>query len=228
MIIGNGLLATQFRQDFSDPKGWIIFASGVSNSGTTYRGEFDRERGLLKEAIEIRKPIAYFSTCSISDQTLKKTQYVQHKSLMEEIVRSTKHHAIFRLPQVVGHTRNPHTLTNFIYNKITNGEPLQVWKQARRNLLDVSDIGAVVRFFLQKSAEPNKTIELAAPTNISVLNLVAIFEEVLQKRARVQLIEGGSAYPVDSSQFVAIAKHLGLNCSSDYYPAIIQKYYGKP
>jgi len=147
---------------------------------------------------------------------------------MEEIVRSTKHHAIFRLPQVVGHTRNPHTLTNFIYNKITNGEPLQVWKQARRNLLDVSDIGAVVRFFLQKSAEPNKTIELAAPTNISVLNLVAIFEEVLQKRARVQLIEGGSAYPVDSSQFVAIAKHLGLNCSSDYYPAIIQKYYGKP
>jgi len=115
MIIGTGLIAQAFIQHFEDDPNVIIFASGVSNSRENRSQAFLRERQMLIEALSFQKMLVYFSTCSVCDPELQTSPYVMHKKEMEVFVaHSAKDYAIFRLPQVVGETPNPNTLTNYL------------------------------------------------------------------------------------------------------------------
>ena len=120
MIVGNGLIASSFKSYFEDDPSVIIFASGVSNSAELDCEAFLRERKMLEEALALDKYICYFSTCSVNDPELLNSPYVAHKKEMEAVVSAAGDYAIFRLPQVVGKTPNPNTLTNYIYNQVTS------------------------------------------------------------------------------------------------------------
>src|SRR5258705_3696024 len=104
MVIGNGLVAKRFESYNEDDK-FLVCASGVSNSKTTNLDAYNREIGLLKEAMRQHndKTICYFSTCSIYDKEEKNSAYIQHKISIENMIRSVaKQYRIFRISNLAG------------------------------------------------------------------------------------------------------------------------------
>ncbi len=117
MVVGSGMIATRF-QNYKDDDRFVIFASGVSNSATKSADEFDREKQLLVQAKKLNtgKRFIYFSTCSIYDESLIHSLYVQHKLQMESLVaKHTGGFTIFRVSNPIGFTENKHTLLNFFH-----------------------------------------------------------------------------------------------------------------
>jgi len=227
MIVGHGLIATAFRSsDFENDPNVVIYASGVSNSGEVRNEAFLREKAMLVEVLASGKFICYFSTCSVNDPELQDTPYVVHKKEMEALVSSAKDYVIFRLPQVVGRTPNPNTLTNFIYNKIMSGEQFHVWQHAKRNLIDVDDVALIVNYLVRNASVNKITVNVASPDSISIATLVSIFELVLNKKAHYDLVDAGGTYPIDIGLTSAVASQAGVKFDGSYIERLIRKYYG--
>ena len=226
MIIGHGLISTAFRKYYDTDPGVVVFASGVSNSRETRPGEFQRERRMLEEAVDGAPMLLYFSTCSIHDPELQQTPYVRHKQEMEALVATARRHAIFRLPQVVGLTPNPNTLTNYLHERISTGTPFQVWRHAKRNLIDVEDVASVVRFLMHDDWAQGRTMNVASPFYTSIPELVAVFEDVLGRKAECSEVDAGGSYPIDTTVAVEAARHCGVRFDEGYVRRLITKYYG--
>lgn len=228
MIIGNGLIASAFKSYFVDDPEVIVFASGVSNSQESRGAEFLRENQMLNECMSCKKKfIVYFSTCSVNDPELLDAPYVVHKKKMETLVRSAKNYAIFRLPQVVGKTPNPNTLTNYLYRQIISGSNFKVWRHATRNLIDVDDVASIVSYLVRASLVSGITTNIASPFTISIPQLVSIFELVLDKKASCTLVDAGGAYTVDSVLATEVANLAGVDFDEAYIEKLIRKYYGE-
>jgi nucleoside-diphosphate-sugar epimerase len=225
MIVGNGLLAAAFSDDFTERVDTVIFASGVSNSQECDSAAFIRERVLLEKVLQKEKKVVYFSTCSLYDPELKNSPYVKHKREMEALVRQTSRHAIFRLPQVVGKTLNARTLTNFLHIKIMRGEHFDVWRHAKRNLIDVSDVALIARSLLDDKRLERLVVNIACPVSLSIIELIKVFEMVLKKKADYSIIESGGAYDIDTEVAASIAKRIGINFDDAYIERVVRKYY---
>lgn len=225
MIVGNGLIAKSFKSYFETDLDFIVFASGVSNSSETSAVEFLRERSLLLEAIDQNKFLLYFSTCSIYDTELNNSLYVKHKKEMEALVSESRKYTIFRLPQVVGKTENPNTLTNYIYNHIVHGIKFQVWKKAYRNLIDVRDVATIVNYLVRSTQVNNQIVNVACPFSISIPTLVSTFESVLGVAAQYDLIDSGGSYLIDTNLVSKVADELDIDFDADYVNKLIRKYY---
>lgn len=118
MIIGNGDIARAIK----DKKGLLFFASGVSNSQETRESEYKREIDLLLKQNK-NKHIVYFSSLAIF---YSETRYAEHKRQVEGLIKKNfKHYTIIRLGNITWGT-NPHTLINFIRNKIKNKEKFKI------------------------------------------------------------------------------------------------------
>jgi len=227
MIIGNGLIAKAFAPQFAHDDQVAVFASGVSFSGEARDDQFDRERSLLREVLATRRYVVYFSTCSVKDPELAETPYVVHKRAMEELVRQCERYAIFRLPQVVGVTLNPTTLTNYIFGKVSSGERFKIWLHARRNIIDVDDVASIGTSLLRSREADNATTNIVCPFSISVLDLVKTFEEVLDTKADYECVTAGGSYEIDATRAADVARSLGIAFDDDYIRRVIRKYYGR-
>lgn len=147
-----------------------VFASGVSNSSETDPAAFEREARLLVKALdEARGRFVYFSTCSVTDPDRAETHYVRHKLRMERLIAERDEYLILRLPQVVGRTDNPHTLSNYLASGIRNAEPLRIWVKAVRCLIDVEDVARVTLHLVERRLETNAVLDLAPPENVTLL-----------------------------------------------------------
>lgn len=227
MIVGSGLIAKAFQSRKSaDCNKTVIFASGVSNSSERDVSAFAREKLLLRDTLlkHDGDKIIYFSTCSIEDPELKHSPYCKHKMEMENLVRTSSDFSIFRLPQVVGKTSNPHTLTNFIYNQIKSGCEFKVWLNAKRCLIDVEDVVSIVTTLIHRNID---TVNIASPFSISILDLVKIFEMVLEKNANYSIVEAGGAYLIDTDLALSVASSIGVLFDENYVEKVIRKYYAK-
>ncbi len=226
MIIGNGLLARAFAPAFTDHPTVAVFASGVSNSKEERPEAFERERLLLEAALARPRQLLYFSTCSIDDPALQRSPYVLHKRAMEALIAARRADAaVFRLPQVVGRTPNPYTLTNYLAQHIESGAPFQLWSLARRNLVDVADVATIVAQLLRDDGAAGRVTNVACPFSVAVPELVAIFEAVLGKRANYHSVAAGGCYPIDVAAAMAAAERAGLRIGADYIDNLIRKYY---
>ncbi|HET7099046.1 MAG TPA: hypothetical protein VFI61_02340 [Patescibacteria group bacterium] len=124
MIIGKGDIASVLK----DKKGFIFFASGVSNSAETRETEYKREENLLLEQNK-KTHLVYFG--SLSAFYNPNTQYSRHKKHMEDLVKENfKHYTIVRLGNITW-GKNPHTLINYFRNASKNGEKLKIWDTYR-------------------------------------------------------------------------------------------------
>ena len=226
MIIGNGLLANAFAHYYADYVEVVIFASGVSNSRESREEAFLREKQLLTNALDAHRFIVYFSTCSVDDPELSSTPYCVHKKQMELLVRRAERYAIFRLPQVVGFTPNPNTLTNYLYKQVTSGTAFQVWRHAKRNLIDVDDVASIANHMISNSFSENITTNIATPFPISILDLVKTFELVLGKKANYIIVDTGGTYEIDVDLAVEVASKFGIDFDEIYVENLIRKYYG--
>ena len=225
MIIGNGLLAKAFLPYYEHDPEVLVFASGVSNSRETRAEEFAREKVMLDAACQQGKELIYFSTCSVHDPELAHSPYVMHKLEMEAMVAALPHFAVLRLPQVVGHTPNPHTLTNFLHHQITTGQQFHIWRNARRNLIDIDDIAKIAVWLISHHDADDIITNIAAPFSITIPALVAIFEEVLGIQSNCDIVEAGGKYQIDTGLAVATAPKAGVDFHDFYVRDLIRKYY---
>lgn len=228
MVVGHGLLGTAFLPRYGGDPGVVVFASGVANSSESDPRAFARERELLQRtrrgAPEAK--LVYFSTCSVDDPERRDTPYAVHKRAMEDLVREAPRHLVVRLPQVVGRTTNPHTLTNALCNAILEGGLVTVWQFAERNLLDVDDVVAIVGALLDDDGLGSGTVVVAGPETVPVPTLVALFEKVLGRRART-LVEPRGAHPViDGTLAARYAARAGVSFTPGYTERLLRKYYG--
>lgn len=226
MIIGGGLLARSFASRFGDDPEVTVFASGVSNSLESRAPEFEREHALLSDVLA-RNPcrLVYFGSCGVTGQPDDLTPYMRHKQRMEAMVLASDDGLVLRLPQVVSHTDNPHTLTNFLHERILSGQSFTVWARAQRNLIDIDDIVAIGTSLIAGSKLPSRTIAIASSWSLPMPEIVSIFERILRKQARYTVEDRGSPLSIDTTVAVAEAGKLGIDFGPGYVDRILRKYY---
>ena len=227
MIVGKGLLARAFEPYFGKDPHVVIFASGVSNSLESRPSEFERERSLLHDLLDkSARRFVYFGSCGVTASERELTPYMQHKQAMETLVRSAPGGLVLRLPQVVGKTGNPHTLTNFLKDRIASGEHFTVWSRAERNLVDIDDI---VKIGAKVATDSNDTVtmmSIAATNSLLMPEIVKIFESVLGKRANFSVVEKGEPMRIDTLLTKEVCTELGIDLGEGYIESVIRKYYG--
>ncbi|MEI7911050.1 MAG: NAD-dependent epimerase/dehydratase family protein [Verrucomicrobiota bacterium] len=225
MLIGTGLLAQAFLTPFAQREDVCIYAAGVSNSGCTSSLEFERERKLLTQTLLSQSHVGafvYFGTCSVRDPVAKNTPYVRHKLAMEHLVAAHPRHLILRLPQIAGRTPNPHTLLNYLYARISRSEGFELWKNAKRNIIDIDDVAAIAGQIIADKSLRNLTLNIANPVCDSIVDIVAAMERAVGKPALCQVIDLGSGYQIDVS---AISGMAAARFGHDYLERVIGKYY---
>ncbi len=230
MIVGSGLMAGAFAREYAADGRILVYAAGVADSSCDEAREFARERGRLEAAmgqgpLGPRATVIYFGTCSVSDPDVADSPYVRHKLAMEALVRARGPHLILRLPQVAGHTPNPHTLLNYLYARIKRSERFAVWGGARRGVVDVADVAAVAGALLRSGADA-EVVNVAPDRRHSIEEIVAAFERVTGKRAIYDVLARGSAFSIDTARIAPLLGAAGVDFGGDYLERTLRRYYG--
>ena len=227
MIVGQGLLARAFAPRYMDDPRVTIFASGVSNSREADPDAFERERALLAPLLDGRTRVVYFGSCaSAMADASAATPYMRHKRAMEELVAGSPDGLVLRLPQVVGSTPNPNTLTNFLRDHILNGSPFTVWANAERNLIDVDDVVAIGTHLIDTAgSRSNRAFSVASADPLPMPAIISIFEHVLGRKAICSTEPLGGPLRIDAAAAFAAAGKLGIDLGRGYAEAVIRKYY---
>ncbi len=129
MIIGHGDIAGALKKipEKTAKKGWIFFASGVSNSQETRESEYQREKNLLLQQNKNRHLVYFSSLCIFYSNS----RYARHKIEMEKLVKDNfKKYTIMRLGNITW-GKNPHTLINYFRGAKKRGEKLEIWDTYR-------------------------------------------------------------------------------------------------
>ena len=222
-VIGSGMLASVFRN--SETKRNIkLFCSGVSNSLETRYGEFHREEALLSNNMSQVDTLVYFSTCSIYEETGVQSPYTSHKKKMENIVLSSPRNYVFRLPQVIGRSRNKTTLINFLAKNILTGKVYPLYHNVRRNLIDVEDVRSLTLHVINQGLPPG-IHNCAMPKSHTVSEIVKILEDLIGLPSQ-HIEKGGQKNSFPESKLVADAVAIGVvEYSCDYLERTLEKYY---
>lgn len=227
MVIGNGMLANSFK-DYELDNSVVIFCSGVSNSLCVEKSNYDREFSLLKTVLAENKEklFVYFSTCSIDDLSLRGNMYIKHKIEIEDYIKlNSNNFVIARLSNVVGFSKNIHTVLNFFFISISKSIPFDLWKESYRNLIDVAHVKEIVSYVIDNNLFTNKTINIANKISVSSLSIVEKIEEFLQTKAEYQIIDKGVKYNIDISEIEPIVLKLNVNFTENYIESLLKKYY---
>ncbi|MFO1305827.1 MAG: NAD-dependent epimerase/dehydratase family protein [Burkholderiales bacterium] len=226
MIVGSGMLARAF-EPLAGRTDVLVHAAGVSNSRCTDAGAFERERRAVERSLELGKRadrLLYFSTCSVDDPVDGTTPYARHKLAMEALVARHPGHVIVRLPQVVGDTPNPHTLINYLRDRIVSGERFAVWGGARRNLIDCDDVRAIVLALLDSGAS-GIVANVANPEDYAVRDIVEALERATGRRASYDVVDRGGGHAIDISLIRPLIASSGVAFGPGYLDRVIGKYY---
>lgn len=217
-------------ESYRDKEGFIIFASGVSDSTNADTTAFEREMKLITDTIENNrdKLLVYFSTCSINDPSMQDSAYVQHKIKMEDfIIQNHASFIIFRLTNPIGKTKNTHTVVNyFIKNMIENHE-FTVWKNAGRNIIDIDDMYLICNEILQRNLFINTVINIANPKNYPVRFIIETIEKHFAISGNYTLLDKGGAPIIDITAVEPLFTKFNINFNEQYLPDLLQKYFPK-
>ncbi len=219
MIVGNGLIASAFIKARFHSTRHLIFASGVSNSMETDPAFYHREIVLIKNHLAKNTTFVYFSTTSIFDPTKQGSIYINHKKEIENLIREKANSfVIVRLPIMVGHTHNPHTLVNYLVNAIINQRPIQLHKNACRHILDIDDLVALLNPYIV-----NKFVQLQlnipGSEKITIPNLVHEIETTLNAHGQYSWLDMGACYDIPEDAGLSIYIKDGR-----YIQKVLQKY----
>ena len=226
MVIGKGLIAGAFKALENDPD-VLVFASGVSNSSLNSATDFEREMNLVRESLNDSQRFVYFSTVSVFDDSLAQLPYIVHKLNVERFIsENARTFCIVRLPNVVGRSGNPHTLTNSIFSSFQKGEPITVHKNASRFLMDIDDISAIIPQLVADKRFHNTTVNACFDNRIRMPELMKIFSDVLKADIKTIELERGNTYDVENGDFRSFLQTLNFSVSADYTRRLIEKYYG--
>lgn len=228
MVIGSGVIANRFI-DYSLQSKYLIFAGSVNDSAMMDESRIHEEESAVRNALPTHGDaiFVYFSICSISDQDVTHTPYVQHKVRMEKFVQeSAKKFLIFRLPQVMGLSDAKSSLVNDLVDAISNQKPFELWQNAQKNLIDIDDVHEIVGEVLRREICLNKIINVASTHQTSVLQLVRDIEDFIGFSANYLLASKGTSYALDVSEIKPILSDLRIDFGEAYIRSSLNKYFG--
>lgn len=226
MIVGSGMIAQAFQPFAERLDDVCVYAYGVSNSTCDDTESFLREELALSEAIKRHRHLVfvYFGTCSVGDVEMQASPYVMHKLRMEEMVCAHGRSLIVRLPQVAGFSRNQKTLINFLSHCVVNELPFELWVNAWRNIIDVTDISATVMQMLDDVKFINRIVNVANTTSYSMKEIVFALENIFNKKAVYRSVERGSSYSIDTTVAKIYMDAAGVKFGADYLYKVIERY----
>ena len=231
MIIGSGLIARAFENEYLDVNDVVIFASGVSNSQCSDVKEFEREKTMIQDALTqyTHANFIYFSTTSIFDENLQSSPYVEHKRSIENFLLThptSSRILILRLPIVAGVTPNKHTLLNFLVDKISSGIEFKVFAKAFRNIIDIEDVVKICNALINSDIPRGRALNVCNPKSIKMTDLVPLIEDVVGKKAIFSLVDkGGGQAQIDTSETTSFMRRSGVEFGQDYIFEMLKKYY---
>ena len=186
-IVGTGFIANKFKKylKFIQKNKITIYAAGISNSLDVNKKNLNNELLRFTKFVNLnKKKLIYISTYSVNDNSRKKRPYVKNKIIIENIIKKIcSRYLIIRLPEIVGKNKNPHTLTNFFYDNIIKGKSFTIFKNSRRNLLDIDDAIKNSIKLIKANKENKKIMNLLNKKFYTPLQIVKNFETILQKKA---------------------------------------------
>jgi len=148
MIMGNGDIASVLK----DREDRLYFVSGVSNSAETRQSEYQREIDMLLKQ-DKTKHIVYVSSLCVF---YLDSQYARHKRLMEDLIKENfKYYTIMRIGNITW-GKNPHTIINYLTNRIKNGEPVEI-RDEYRYIVDEDEFLYWINMIPPWSCEMNVT-----------------------------------------------------------------------
>tara|TARA_B000000460_G_scaffold35875_1_gene22335 strand:- start:31 stop:738 length:708 start_codon:yes stop_codon:yes gene_type:complete len=232
-VHGSGFIAKNLKRiKLRKLKKVVIYAAGVSNSKSKDKKKFLRERKKIQTFLNNHNKehlFIYISTISVLDNYLKKDNYTRNKIIIENLIKkSLNNFLILRLPQIVGKSNNPHTLTNFIYRKILSEQRFKVWSNVKRNLIDIDDLIKIVKQIISTKLKPGNVINILNPNSIYVEEIVNIMGDIVKKNPKYILLEykpkkKGNLKIQSSSKFnLNIKKYFK---DKNYFKNILKKYY---
>lgn len=222
MIIGKGLIATQFLQHDRDDV--VYFASGVSNSSETDKNQFLREENLVRETLNKypKQLFIYFSTCSIYDSSKYNSLYVLHKLHMEELIKeNAENYLILRVSNAVGEGGNPNLLMNYLARQIKSNATITIHNNATRNLVDVEDVRDITLQYIA-SNNWNKIVNVAYIENFFIPEIIQSFEENLNLKTNIISEDKGEHYSIDVHE---LDYDFTIQDKYEYLANLIKKYY---
>ena len=232
-VHGSGFIAKNLKRiKLRKLKKVVIYAAGISNSKSKDKKKFLRERKKIQTFLNNHNKehlFIYISTISVLDNYLKKDNYTRNKVIIENLIKkSLNNFLILRLPQIIGKSNNPHTLTNFIYRKILSEQRFKVWSNVKRNLIDIDDLIKIVKQIISTKLKPGNVINILNPNSIYVEEIVNIMGDIVKKNPKYILLEykpkkKGNLKIQSSSKFnLNIAKYFK---DKNYFKKILEKYY---
>lgn len=225
MVVGNGLIASLFKENYRSDV--VFFASGVSNSLEKELKQFEREENLIKDTLKENpeKIFVYFSTCSIYDSSKNGSDYVLHKLKMEQIVKSdAKQFLILRVSNAVGKGGNPNLLINYLMRCAQDENTINVHTKASRNLIDAEDVKNITEHLLSENYL-NQIVNVAYLQNYSVVEILEIIERFYHKKLDLNLVKSGSGYDINIPEIENYFRENNLTSKEDYLMTILKKYY---
>ena len=232
-VHGSGFIAKNLKRiKLRKLKKVVIYAAGVSNSKSKDKKKFLRERKKIQTFLNNHNKehlFIYISTISVLDNYLKKDNYTRNKVIIENLIKkSLNNFLILRLPQIIGKSNNPHTLTNFIYRKILSEQRFKVWSNVKRNLIDIDDLIKIVKQIISTKLKPGNVINILNPNSIYVKKIVNIMGDIVKKKPRYILVKYKPKMKENlkiqsSSKFnLNIAKYFK---DKNYFKKTLKKYY---
>ena len=106
-----------------------------------------------------------------------------------------------------------------------SGEKFQLWKNVRRNLIDVSDVQAQISIILRDNLALNNVVNICSDRDHTAAELVGVLEKVTGRVARYATVENledhdHPAVIVKNEHYTSV---LGTN--DGYLELVLRKYY---
>ncbi len=215
-----------------DISGWdndILFSSGVSNSEEKDEKNFQKEVDLVKSnlaRLTSKGSFVYFSTTSIFNPLKKSNPYVLHKLKIEKLIKdSNLNYLIIRLPNLVGFSANPNTLTNYFAESIRLGRAINLNQKAFRHLIDASDLSGILNDVKNNFGKNKHIINIETDRPISAQQIILYMEDAIQKKAIINPSAENEDLEKIDSHFDDSSINYIWKLREDYHKSLLKKYY---
>lgn len=212
--------------------GWdndILFSSGVSNSGEKDEKNYKKETDLVKfHLAKLIHPASfvYFSTTSIFDSLKKGNSYILHKINIENLIKASNvNFLIIRLPNLVGFSSNPNTLTNYFSDCIRLERTIRLNRNAIRHLIDVADLPSILIDIKSNFGKCKMTVNVETDRPLSAQQILSLIEDVMMKKAYIHpSAENADLENNDDSLKISTINYI-WKIREEYHRNLLKKYY---
>ncbi|MFF1833404.1 NAD-dependent epimerase/dehydratase family protein [Streptomyces sp. NPDC058231] len=239
-IIGSGFLARNLGGRLGRHPGVTIYAAGPSGGGVSDADAFARDAERLYATVaECRADgsrLVYLSTSSVglygrpgpflleSGPVFPCSAYGRHKVAMEAVVRASGvDHLILRLAYPVGPDQPSHQVVPALVSQIRTGR-VGVWRGARRDLVDVAHVAAIVDALLAKGVV-SEVVNVASGTAVPVECLVAHIAERLGLQPATTVVDVPDEAEISIDRLhVLVPEVAGYGFGPEYYRDVLDRY----